>query len=93
MVPKGLYLRKNVPLGAPRRGSKFWKMVSDAYAVNMGQLDHHVVFGTKSGAIQDLQRSKKCPIEVKQTPLDPPRPPETPPNPLKIPPNLPKPNY
>ena len=38
--------------------------------VNMGQLDHNVVFGTKSGAVQDFQRGKKCSIGVKQTPLD-----------------------
>ena len=69
------------------------KWVSDAYLVIMGQLDHHVVFGTKSGAIQDFQRGKKCPVGVKQTPLGPPRPPKTPPNPLETPPNLPKSNH
>ena len=78
------------PLGGAQ---KVLKWVSDAYLVIMGQLDPHVVFGTKSGAIQDFQRGKKCPIRVKQTPLDPPRPPKTPPNPLKTPPNLPKSNH
>ena len=39
-----------------------------------------MVFGTKSGAIQDFQRGKKHPIN--QTPLNPPRPPKTSPNPL-----------
>ena len=42
--------------GAP----KVWKRVSDAYLANLGQWDHHMVFGTKSGAIQDFQRDKKC---------------------------------
>ena len=72
------------PLGGLQRSGKW---VSDAYLPDMGQLDHHVVFGTKSGAIQDFQRSKKYPIGVKQTPLDPPRPPKTPQNTLKTPPN------
>ena len=56
---------------APRRASKVWKWVSYAYPVNMGQVDHHVVNGTKSGAIQDFQRGKKHPVGVKQTPLNP----------------------
>ena len=46
-------------LGTLRGTPKVWKWVSDAYPTNMGQLDHHVVFGTKSGAIQDFQRGKK----------------------------------
>ena len=44
------------------------KLVSDAFLVNIGQLDHYIVFGTKSGGIQDFQRGKMCPIGVKQTP-------------------------
>ena len=51
--------------GAP----KVQKCVSDANPVNIGQLDHYVVFGTKSGALQDFQRDKKGTIGVKQTPL------------------------
>ena len=47
---------------------KVWKWVSDAYPVNMGQMDHYVVFGTNSGA---FQRGTKCSIGVNQTPLDP----------------------
>ena len=58
------------------------KLVSDAFLVNIGQLDHYVVFGTKSGVIQDFQRGKMCPIGVKQTPSDPPRPTQ---NPLELP--------
>ena len=54
--------------GAP----KVQKWVSDANPVNIGQLDHYVVFGTKYGAIQGFQRGKKCPTEVKQTLSDPP---------------------
>ena len=71
--------------GTTGGAQKVLKWVSDAYLVIMGQLDPHVVFGIKFGAIQDFQRGKKCPIRVKQTPLDPPRPPKTPPNPLKPP--------
>ena len=51
---------------------KVKKLVSDAYLVNICQLDHFMVFGTKSGALQDFQRGKVCAIGVKQTPLDPP---------------------
>ena len=56
-------------LGVPRGGLKVRKGASGASSVNIGQLDHYVVFGTKSGAIQDFQRGKKCPVGVKQTPL------------------------
>ena len=66
------------------------KLVSDAYSIMLVQLDHNMVFGTKSGAVQDFQRDKKCPIGVKQTPFDPPRPPQNTP---KLPRNPPKPNY
>ena len=52
---------------SPNRGPNGSKWTSDAYSVNMGQLDHYVVFGTKSGAIQDIQRGKKCPKGIKQT--------------------------
>ena len=90
---KGLFCSHNGFLGTFRGAPKDWKWVSDAYLAKMGQLDYHVVFGTKSGALQDFQRGKKHPTGVKQTPLDPPRPPKTPPNPLKTPPNLPKTNY
>ena len=38
---------------------KVQKRVSGGSPVIIGQLDHNVVFGTKSGAIQDLQRGKK----------------------------------
>ena len=57
-------------LGEPQRVQQW---VSDAYPVNMGQLDQYVVFGTKSGAIQDFRTGKKCPTKVKQTPLHPPK--------------------
>ena len=73
---KGFICSYNCLLGPPGVAPKVWKWVSDAYPVNMGQLDHHVVFGIKFGAIQDFQRGKKCPIGVKQTPFDPPRPPQ-----------------
>ena len=57
------------PLQVPR---KFQKEVSDTDLVNIGQLDHYVVFGTKFGPVQDFQRGKKGRIGVQQTPLDPP---------------------
>ena len=62
---KGFICSYSGLLGIRRGTPKVWKWVSDAYPINMGQLDHHVVFGTKSGAIQDFQRGKKCPIGVK----------------------------
>ena len=51
------------------------KLASDFYPVNIGQLDHYAVFGTKSGAVEDFQRGKKCPTGVNQTPSRPPDPP------------------
>ena len=49
--------------GAPRlRAQKVQKWISDTHLVTIGQLDHYVVFGTKSGTVQDFQRGKKCPI-------------------------------
>ena len=87
---KGFICSYNGPLGAPRRASKVWKWVGDAYPVNMGQLDHLVVFGTKSGAAQDFQRGKKCPRGFKQTPLHPLKHPQTP---IKTPPNPLNPNH
>ena len=54
----------NGPLGTLRGAAKVQKWVSDSHPVNIGQLDHYVVFGTKSGAVQDFQRGKKCQIGV-----------------------------
>ena len=56
-------------LEAPRRAPKVLKWVSDVYPVNIGQLNQYVVFGTKSGALKDLQRGEMCPLGIKQTPL------------------------
>ena len=39
------------------------KRVSDTDLVNIGQLDHYVVFGTKFGPVQDVQRGKKGRIQ------------------------------
>ena len=64
-----LDLSTNGPLGAPRGAPKVLKWVIDAYPVNIGQLDHYVVFGSQSGAVQDFQLAKKCPMGVKLTPL------------------------
>ena len=68
-APKGLNLLKNGPLRARRRAQKVQKWVRDAYLENLGQLDHYMVFGTKSGAVQDLQRGKKCLLGVEWAPL------------------------
>ena len=61
---------------------KVQKWVSDTYLVNIGQLDHYVLFGTKFGAVQDFERGKKCPIGVQETP---PRLPQTTQTPTKPP--------
>ena len=63
-VPKGLNLLKNGLLRASRSAQKVQKWVRDAFSENLGQLDHYVVLGTKSGAVQDLQRGKKCLLGV-----------------------------
>ena len=70
----------SAPLGAPWGAQKVQKWVSDNHLATIGQLDHYVVFGTKSGTVQDFQRCKKCPIWVKQTTLDPPSDPPNSPN-------------
>ena len=70
--PKRALIAHIGPLGIPMGAQKVWKWVGDACPVDMGQLDHCVVLGTKSGAVQDFQWGKKCPIGVKQTPPRPP---------------------
>ena len=67
---KGFICSYNGLFWSPYRGPNGSKWASVAYSVNMGQLDHYVVFGTKSGAVQDIQRGKKCPIGIKQTTAD-----------------------
>ena len=59
------------------------KWASDGNLVNIGQLDHYVVFGTKSGAVQDFQKGKKCHTGVKETLSGPPQTPHEPPYPPK----------
>ena len=54
--------------------------VSEAYRVRLGHLNYYVVFGTKSGVIQDLQRGKMCCTGVKQTLPEPSRNPQVPTN-------------
>ena len=46
-------LPKNGSLGATRGAPKVLNWVIDAYPVNIGQLDHNVVFGSQSGAVRD----------------------------------------
>ena len=68
--------------------------VSDTDLVNIGQLDHYVVIGTKFGAVQYFQSGKLCPLGVQTSrpllahlsPLDPPEPPPNPTNLLSDPP-------
>ena len=81
--PKGTSFAHRMAFWEPPIGQKW---VSDAYPVHIFQLDHYVVFGTKSYAVIDFQRGKKCPIGVKQTPSgapqtspNPPWTPQTPP--------------
>ena len=84
-IQKGfLFCSYNGCLGALRGAQKVQKWASVAHPVNIGHLDHYVVFGIKSGVVQDFQRGKKCPGGFKQTPLDPLKHPQTP---LKTPPN------
>ena len=52
---KGFICSYNGLVGAPMGVRKVQKRVSGASPVNIGPLDHNVVFGTKSGAVQDLQ--------------------------------------
>ena len=47
-----------------KRGLNVQKWVSDAYPENTCQLDHCVVFGTKSGAVQNFQRGKSALFEL-----------------------------
>ena len=54
-----------LPGGAP----KVQQSVSDANPGNIGHLDHYVVFGTQSGAVQDIQMGKNCSLGAKQTPF------------------------
>ena len=70
-VPKRLNLLKNGFLRASRSAQKVQKWVRDAFSENLGQLDHYVVLGTKSGAVQDLQRGKKCLSGVEWAPPGP----------------------
>jgi len=51
---RGFICSFNGILGAPRGALKVQKWTSDVYPVNIGRLDYYVVFGTKSGAIQDF---------------------------------------
>ena len=82
---KDLIFTSNGRLGVPRRAPMVQRWVSDAYLVTIDQLDHYLVFGTKSGAIPDLQSDKTCPIGVKQAPQTPPKSPRTPPEPISDP--------
>ena len=62
-------LPKLGPLGATRGAQKVQKSVRDAYPDNIGHLDHYVVFGTPSTAVQDIRMGKNCSLGAKQTPF------------------------
>ena len=64
---KGLNFSNNVILWVPRRAQKVQNQVCEVFIVYISRLDHHVVFLTKYGAIQDFQRSKKCWKEAQHT--------------------------
>ena len=69
---KGLIFSNNVILWVPRRAQKVQNQVCEVFIVYISRLDHHVVFLTQYGAIQDFQRSKNCWKEAQQTqPLSP----------------------
>ena len=53
----------------PGEAPKVQKSVSDAYPGNIGHLDHYVVFGTPSGAVQDIRKGKNFSVGAKQTPV------------------------
>ena len=57
--------------GVPRVGLKVQKGVSGASFVNIGQLDHYVVFGTKSGAVQGSKVPCRGQADPLLTNLDP----------------------
>ena len=78
LARKGFVLLIKRLFGGPRRVPKGHKWASDGNQVNIGQLDHYVVFGTKSGAVQDFQSGKKYHTGVKQTHAGPPKNPQTP---------------
>ena len=66
----------NVIFGVPKSAQKVQNQVCEVFIVYISRLDHHVVFLTQYGAIQDFQRSKNCWKEAQQTqpwsPLGPP---------------------
>ena len=61
--------RPNLVLFGASKRLDLPKSVSDAYPGNIGHLDHYVVFGTQSGAVQDIQMGKNCSVGAKQTPF------------------------
>ena len=87
---KGLILLMKWLSGSPRRAPMGQKWASNANLVNIGQLDQYVVFGTKSGAVQDFQSGKKYHTGVKQTHAGPPK---NPPDPLLTPHTPQKPSW
>ena len=55
---KGFISRVMAYWELPGEAPKVQKSVSDAYPGNIGHLDHYVVFGTQSGAVQDKTRHR-----------------------------------
>ena len=55
-------------LVTPRGAPKVWKWVSDAYPVNMGQLDHHVGFLNQIWCPTRLLEGQKVPYRGQTDP-------------------------
>ena len=72
---KGFICSYNCLLGPPGVAPKVWKWVSDAYPVNMGQLDHHVGFLNQIWSHTRLLEGQKVPYRGQ---TDPPWTPYTP---------------
>ena len=81
----GLFAQEMALWELPKGTPKVQKWVIDTCFVNIGQLDHYVVFGTPSGAIQDIRMGKNCSVGAKQTPVWLPWPPHRPPKTLSNP--------
>ena len=87
---KGFISRVMAYWELPGESPKVQKSVSDAYPGNIGHLDHYVVFGTQSGAVQDIQMGKNCSLRGQADPflttldhpMDPPKTSQTPLNPF-----------
>ena len=60
LARKGFVLLIEWLFGGPRRVPMGQKWASDGNLVNIGQLGHYVVFGTKSGAVHASRGAKSA---------------------------------